>query len=622
MSFEDVVLGNGPMSFSHNVGLQQQQANNLANANHANYVANQNYVRDFGQQAINNTFASGGGFGAQTAHYAGLGAAYGRATGGFNAQPGDYGTKTNPFGPGGNLAPRGVPAGNVWRGPDLPNLSPARNPFINYPSHPDMSSAARSPFSGMFFGGNQASLAHLLRGAASPQAPDLRLGFGKSDRLPLFQGGGGGTVPFRGAGRDFGDTFGQMPRSLEQQLQDTLGIIDRARGLQSPPYLSGRGITDFGGMSRSPVYSGGGIGSDIHFGGQNIGGFPAGRVTRGPNLAPAGRGDPYFFASNPAGFNPTTAGMGGIGSDRRYGGQNMFTRSPQFDTAIDAVTPDARGRFGGFGSSPFQMPSYIDRRSSLGGPIRAGGGDRFGDFNPFSLDPNAMRAPATSFTRSPTPFNIQSATRSGVGGIGSDMRYGNQNELYAQPWHGLIPGNRGLNTPEIIKQVNYAAGANRQSPAALANLINTESVWNSLRRSPSGGHFGATQIQPSSFREAGGTLGGMTLQQFKRAPLEQQISAYPDYLAFYGRQPNTGAALARSDIRHHPVPLQSAIMMGAQFSPYGGLPRTIDWPGAFARGDMSMGITPAPQAPFLSFPQGTPPTLSSMNRYFTGATPR
>ena len=67
------------------------------------------------------------------------------------------------------------------------------------------------------------------------------------------------------------------------------------------------------------------------------------------------------------------------------------------------------------------------------------------------------------------------------------MRYGNQNELYAKPWHSLIPGNRGLNTPEIIKQVNYAAGANRQTPAALANLINTESLWNpltDLRRRP------------------------------------------------------------------------------------------------------------------------------------------
>ena len=269
--------------------------------------------------------------------------------------------------------------------------------------------------------------------------------------------------------------------------------------------------------------------------------------------------------------------------------------------------------FGGFNSSqPRSTLTAADRAIGL----RMQGGDRFGNFNPYSLDPGAMRAPATSFARSPT------AARLGTGGIGSDMLRAGQNQLYAQPWHSLIPGNRGLNIPEIIKQTNYAAGANRQSPAALANLLTMEGRWNPRTVSPSGGHFGATQIQPSSFREAGGRLGGMTLNEFKRAPLERQIAAYPDYLAFYGRQPSSGAALARSDIRHHPVPLQSAIMMGAQFSPYGGLPRTIDWPGAFRAGNMEMPITTGRQADRLSYVPRTPPTLGSMDAYFRGATPR
>ena len=202
------------------------------------------------------------------------------------------------------------------------------------------------------------------------------------------------------------------------------------------------------------------------------------------------------------------------------------------------------------------------------------------------------------------------------------MLRGGQNQLYAQPWHSLIPANRGLNIPEIIKQVNYTAGRNRESPAALANIINTESRWNPLTRSPGGEYRGATQIGPNTFREAGGRLGGMTVNEFKRAPLERQIPAYGDYLAHYGRQPGTAANLARSDIRHHPVPLQSSIMMGAQFSPYAGLPRTINWPAAFRAGDMSMPTTLASQAPFLSAARGLPPTLSSMNAYFGRVTPR
>ena len=56
---------------------------------------------------------------------------------------------------------------------------------------------------------------------------------------------------------------------------------------------------------------------------------------------------------------------------------------------------------------------------------------------------------------------IGDASSGSVGGIGSDMLRGGQDEPYAKPWHNLIPGNTGLNTPEIIKQVNYTAGRGR-----------------------------------------------------------------------------------------------------------------------------------------------------------------
>ena len=120
---------------------------------------------------------------------------------------------------------------------------------------------------------------------------------------------------------------------------------------------------------------------------------------------------------------------------------------------------------------------------------------------------------------------------------------------------------------------------------------------------------------------------GSAVQRIQRAPLERQIPAYGDYLAHYGRTPGTAADLARSDIRHHPAPLQSSIMMGAQFSPNAGLPGTPQWPQAFARGDMTS-ISPSPINPRTGRPAtqaevlGVPPTIRSMYDYFSRTQPR
>jgi len=59
-------------------------ANNAIANNNADYLRNQLAMQQAGQY---NPFAQSGGFGAQTDYYSGLGAAYGRATGGFNAAP-------------------------------------------------------------------------------------------------------------------------------------------------------------------------------------------------------------------------------------------------------------------------------------------------------------------------------------------------------------------------------------------------------------------------------------------------------------------------------------------------------------------------------------------------------
>jgi len=57
-------------------------ATGAINNNNAEYQRNQMAMALMAQQAQNNVFASGGGFGAQTAAYAGAGADYGRAVGG------------------------------------------------------------------------------------------------------------------------------------------------------------------------------------------------------------------------------------------------------------------------------------------------------------------------------------------------------------------------------------------------------------------------------------------------------------------------------------------------------------------------------------------------------------
>ena len=97
-------------------------------------------------------------------------------------------------------------------------------------------------------------------------------------------------------------------------------------------------------------------------------------------------------------------------------------------------------------------------------------------------------------------------------------------------------------------------------------------------------------------------------------------------LANYARAPNSAARLATSDIRAHSVPLQAAILQGTQFSPYGGLPKTPQWPQAFAQGDMTS-ISPSPIDRKTGLPavqardRGIPPTLSSM-RATTGGQSR
>ena len=127
-------------------------------------------------------------------------------------------------------------------------------------------------------------------------------------------------------------------------------------------------------------------------------------------------------------------------------------------------------------------------------------------------------------------------------------------------------------------------------------------------------YFGATQMGADTFKEAGGRLGGMNFGQYQKAPLEQQIPAYGDWLSHYAR-PGNAAGLASSGIGSLPVSMQSAILQGTQFGP-----NSREWPAALAEGNM--GLSTSPNNPRTGQPYGqakflgVPPTINSMDTYF------
>jgi hypothetical protein len=143
-------MGFGGGSYFGGSGLANAYA---SQAQTNNYLAQQQAA--LAQANAYNPWAnSGGSFGAMPAYYAALGAAYGRSTGGF--RPGMPAS----------------PSGTVTRSPLAPISSPPPLPQ-GQPFQPGMTSAPRSPFTGMSFGGNRDFLAYLMMRNASPQPPAL-----------------------------------------------------------------------------------------------------------------------------------------------------------------------------------------------------------------------------------------------------------------------------------------------------------------------------------------------------------------------------------------------------------------------------------------------------------------
>jgi len=278
-------------------------ATGAINNNNADYLRNQAAIALMAQQAQNNVFASGGGFGQQTADYAGAGAAYGRATGGFT---------------GGG----GYPSGDVQRGPDLPNISQTPDPFAGM-SGADMATWSRAMQSAGRGGEIPTSFAD--RFSAAP-AIDYRLQPTPAQQLPqgIYDGVFAPTTP--------------RPVTGTPQPEQPHPATGVSNPYSSMPWWNTfasaagpQGVADW--LQSQGV---GGIGGNA-----NTYGYPASGFIGGQDA----------FAGQP---QQTPSGQGGIGSDRDPYGW-MYAQQSPYATPQNAP---ANGPYPNLGYNP-GMSNYF-----------------------------------------------------------------------------------------------------------------------------------------------------------------------------------------------------------------------------------------------------------------------
>lgn len=152
--------------------------------------------------------------------------------------------------------------------------------------------------------------------------------------------------------------------------------------------------------------------------------------------------------------------------------------------------------------------------------------------------------------------------------------------------------------PDVVQTaINKAAKDLGVSPSALRAIVKTESNFKSTAVSPSGNHYGATQIHKSHF-----PMAGMTAEEFRAASLDEQIAVYPEWAKSYRMSekfPNIGT--------YKPA-VQAAIMQAFQFAPNG-----TRWQNAFHAGNFDVPVTKSQQAGKL----GTT-SIRDMYAYFVG----
>jgi hypothetical protein len=555
-------------------------ANNAIANNNSDYARNQAAIALMAQQAQNNVFASGGGFGQQTADYAGAGAAYGRATGGFNAQPAQtpdniaeyYRLMSGGYGQPGGYTPQ-QPAYD-----DSAGLNPSTAP----------------------------------NGGAQPQPQLPWFWQGVRDATGMGQPGGSGYDPYAGLGNQGQqgviDPFGYgsggyqgnaIPDPIRAPVQGGPDIGSFWQGIRdlagADPKYQGRAPYDGGS-------GGGGIGSDA-VGAPNQPDLVAEyyRLMGGGGSQP----NPYYWSGNFFGANNGSGigqgegmapGMGGFNNPavptspqqwygaggynpydpQTYGGsalQNLGTGQPNVSTP---------GVFG-TGTSPW-TPSYL-----------SGGG----------LNPN-------------DPGNIAEYYRLMGGGGGGATDFSSQSRSGglegtnyntfqggSPQWANSIPGN----DPNMQNAIYRAAGNTGLYPSALAGVMYEESGWNPS--SAMKGNYGVPQMSANMWGDSpfNGQMAGQNFQQFRDGSGPNQIDAYADWLNRSGNLYKGGIDVpAQSD----PV-MQAALLQGIQF---GG--NAMNWRNALAGGNMNVPVTTSPQAQNL----GTTSIDDMYNAYSNMMTPQ
>jgi hypothetical protein len=152
---------------------------------------------------------------------------------------------------------------------------------------------------------------------------------------------------------------------------------------------------------------------------------------------------------------------------------------------------------------------------------------------------------------------------------------------------------------DVFAALNVVAGAHNVDPAAIAGIINTESVWDT--KNVTGSYIGLTQVGPDFVQSL-----KMTQAQFLALSAADQTTDYGKWLDYY----KFNAQMAKYNLVLTSLPLaeQAAVLQGMQFSPNGQA-----WKAALANNDTSVPTTKSKQAAFLG-----DTSIGDMTDYYAG----
>jgi hypothetical protein len=152
--------------------------------------------------------------------------------------------------------------------------------------------------------------------------------------------------------------------------------------------------------------------------------------------------------------------------------------------------------------------------------------------------------------------------------------------------------------PATMASISALSARLGVSPAAIAGVIKTESNWNP--QAGTGSYHGLTQMGPATFKEAGGTLNGLTYDQYLKASPDKQVDTYGAWLDHYGFSDKFKGA--HIDLAKMTPAQQAAYLQAFQFSP-----AVSNWIG----GDANAPVTTTHQASALGST-----SLADMTKYY------